>query len=457
MTGIYLAAAHKSSGKTTLAIGLSAAFRALNKSIQTFKKGPDYIDPLWLAKASGTACYNLDFYVDSKQEILSNFYSHSVSKDISLIEGNKGLYDGLTLDGTDSNAALANLLNLPVLLVIDCTGITRGIAPLLLGYQQFQKPEVSFAGVILNKVGGSRHETKLINACKEYTGFKVFGALGKSKDLIIEERHLGLVPSNENQKAQKIIDNLAAKISESIDLKSILNSAAKIKEPAELNATAPAKSEYQGLSIGIVRDAAFGFYYQSDIDRLKSRGVIIKYFSIIQDENIPEVDGIFLGGGFPETHMAAISANTKILKELSARINDGRPVYAECGGMMILARSLTWKEKKLPMANVIQADCIMHEKPFGRGYVTVKVNSGHPWKIQPDKEIKAHEFHYSRLCNFSENYNYAYTVERGTGIKDKQDGLIYKNLLASYAHFKDGANFHWIDEFLEFCLQLKKS
>ena len=207
MNRLLISAAHKSSGKTTISIGLAQALSARGQKVQTFKKGPDYIDPMWLSAATGRACRNLDFYLMQAEEIRNLFAQHAQDADLSIVEGNKGLYDGLELDGSNSNAALAKLLGMPVVLVLDTRGVIRGVAPLLLGYQAFD-PHVKIAGVILNHVGGSRHEAKLRAVVEHYTDIPVLGMVQHNKALNIDERHLGLLPANEAQKAnQQIVEN----------------------------------------------------------------------------------------------------------------------------------------------------------------------------------------------------------------------------------------------------------
>ena len=214
----YLSAAHKSSGKTTLSIGLCAAFSGEHGlTVQPFKKGPDYIDPLWLAAAAGRPCFNLDVFMESPEANRRLFQRHMPGADIGIIEGNKGLFDGISTDGSDSNAAMAGLLGAPVILVIDTRGMTRGIAPLLHGYATFDT-EVGIAGVILNQVGGARHEAKLRAAVETYTDIPVVGAVRKNRDLVIDERHLGLMPSNEHREARRIIERIAAAIADGVDL-----------------------------------------------------------------------------------------------------------------------------------------------------------------------------------------------------------------------------------------------
>lgn len=349
----YISAAHKSSGKTTLSIGLSAALAESN-TIQTFKKGPDYIDPIWLKQASENPCFNLDFYTMSANEITDKFNQHAV--DFRLIEGNKGLYDGLDKKGTDSNAALANLLKTPVILVVDCTGITRGIAPLLLGYQQFNQPNVNISGVILNKIGGARHESKLIAAVEHYTDIPVIGAIHKNPEINIDERHLGLIPSNEFSETEALIKKIKTVVQSSINL--------EFFKPSPFKNTLPAHhKKLFNLTIAVAKDAAFGFYYDDDLQDFENFGATIVYFSPLNDKKLPDnIDGLFLGGGFPETSANQLSENQSLLKDLNQKITNGLPTYAECGGLMILTNRIIDDNQAYPMAKIINADCVMQKK-----------------------------------------------------------------------------------------------
>ncbi|MBT4218980.1 MAG: cobyrinate a,c-diamide synthase, partial [Rhodospirillaceae bacterium] len=236
MSHILISAAHKSSGKTTISIGLAAALRRRDMKVQTFKKGPDYIDPMWLARASWRTCHNLDYYTMDKDEILSTFARFSRGSDIAIIEGNKGLYDGLDLDGGNSNAALAILVGAPVVLVIDARGMTRGVAPLILGYQAFNK-DLNIAGIILNKVGGSRHEEKLRTIIEHFTDVPVVGIVHRDERLVITERHLGLTPSNEDSHADDKIDAIVDLIEAQVDIDKIIEIAEKASKQ-----TPPARS-----------------------------------------------------------------------------------------------------------------------------------------------------------------------------------------------------------------------
>jgi cobyrinic acid a,c-diamide synthase len=464
MSRILISAAHKSSGKTTISIGLCAALKARGKTVQPFKKGPDYIDPMWLTAATGRACRNLDFYLMSPDEIVSAFRQHSGGADISLVEGNKGLYDGLDLEGGNSNAALARLLRAPVVLVIDARGMTRGIAPLILGYQAFDR-EVNIAGVILNRLGGARHESKLRAVIEHYTDVPVIGAVHDDPGLEIVERHLGLMPSNEAEAAARRVAEIGERVGAQVDLDRLLAVAASAPPLPEkgLSAespTSPAAPAGPSVRIGWARDKAFGFYYADDLDALRAAGAELVPIDTLNDPHLPEVDGLFIGGGFPELFLEALEANASLRRDIRDFVEGGKPVYAECGGLMYLARSIEWRGERREMVGVIPGDAVMHEKPVGRGYVRMRETGQHPWPTAGGGEVvrRAHEFHYSSLDNLERGREiaFAYEVERGTGIDGRNDGIIYKNLLASYAHFRSLRDYNWAERFVAFVRQVKE-
>lgn len=462
MASFYISAAHKSSGKTTLSIGLSAAIRQRGLRLQTFKKGPDYIDPIWLSQASGAPCYNLDFYTSGHSFILDQFNRYSTRKDAALVEGNMGLYDGMALDGSDSNAAMARLLQLPVVLVVDCTGSSRGIAPLLNGYQQFDQ-EIQFAGVILNKLAGQRHESKIRNVIDAYTDFNILGAVHRNAEIQLTERHLGLIPSNEMaEESVAIIELLASQVNQSIDMDRLLEikAAGTYKTYPEQPAASSA-GHRAGTRIAIARDAAFGFYYPDDIERFEELGVEMVPFNALKDPQLPEdIDGLFIGGGFPETQVQQLSANRSLLKDIQLAITRGLPSYAECGGLMYLCSELIDEQGSHPLCNVIPASVSMHTRPQGRGYVQLEVNAEHPWyqnKTTSFAKLQAHEFHYSSLNDLSTQLEYAYSIKRGTGIDRINDGIIMHNLVASYTHLRQTDRCSWVDDFVSFVNQCKES
>jgi len=455
MNRVLISAAHKSSGKTTVSIGICAALTARGHSVQPFKKGPDYIDPMWLSQASGRACRNLDLYMMNHEEVVSTFIRNS--SEFNLVEGNKGLYDGLALDGSNSNAALAHLLKLPVVLVIDARGMTRGIAPLILGYQAFDK-NIIIAGVILNNLGGSRHESKLREVIEHYTDVPVIGAIQHNKKLTIIERHLGLMPSNESQEATARIEDLGAAVESQVDLDKLLLISRQKPLSTPQTATITTFPSPHKIRIGVARDSAFGFYYADDFDAMVEAGAEIIPFDTIKDSSLPAVDAVFIGGGFPEVFAAELEANFSMRESIKQAIDSGMPAYAECGGLMYLSRQITYKGHTHSMVGAIPGDVVMHDKPVGRGYVSLTENADHPWQSGSidNQCIKGHEFHYSSLENLPNDSRFAYRVTRGHGIDGKHDGYIKNNLLASYAHLRSTSAYSWATRFVATARQIKK-
>ena len=415
MSRLFISAAHKSSGKTSVSIGLCAALTASGKTVQAFKKGPDYIDPQWLGRASKRDCINLDFYTMEQDEILAAMANYSHDADLSIIEGNKGLYDGLDLDGSNSNAALAKLTKTPVVLVLDARGMTRGIAPLILGYQAFDE-DISIKGVILNQLGGSRHEEKLRKVIEHYTDVEVVGAIHKDNRFDIDERHLGLIPSQEDPYSNKKIELLKLAITEQVNLENLLNiadTAPELNMPAIPPTPITAHADHH-VTIGIVRNQAFCFYYPDDLAALEQAGAQLVDIDTLTDSKLPDIDGLFIGGGFPETHMEQLEANSSIRDDIRQAIENNLPVYAECGGLMYLSRSIQWDGTKHVMVGTIPADIIMEKTPQGRGYVQLHETSRGLWPARTEHNIAAHEFHYSRFENLDKNARFAFEVLRGT-------------------------------------------
>jgi cobyrinic acid a,c-diamide synthase len=452
MSQIFISAAHKSSGKTTITLGLCAALRARGLKVQPFKKGPDYIDPMWLGRAAGRSCHNLDFYTMARDEIVDTVAYYARGSDISIIEGNKGLYDGLDLDGSNSNAALAKLLEAPVVLVLDARGMTRGIAPLILGYQSFDS-DIHIAGVILNQLGGSRHEAKLRAVIEHYTDVAVLGAVSRNHDMEILERHLGLIPSNEQDDAQRQIETIGTKMAEQVDLDRLVEIASGSPLPPAPHKSPLSIGSIGGeLRIGIARDEAFGFYYPGDLEAMQQAGAELVPIDMLHDAGLPEIDGLFIGGGFPESRMEQLQDNRVMRQAILDAIEAGLPTYAECGGLMYLARRLVWNGKSCEMVGAIPADAVMHKRPQGRGYVRLRQTAALPWPASDNgsDEIAAHEFHYSALENLDPPAAYAFDVVRGAGIDGRHDGYVYKNLLACYTHQRTTRSNCWTGRFLRF-------
>ncbi len=458
MSRLFLSATRKSSGKTTIAVGLCAALAKRGFKIRPFKKGPDYIDPMWLSRAAGNPCINLDFHTMDANEILGTYTRarHATAADggLAVIEGNKGLFDGLDPAGGDSNAALAKVLDAPVLLVLDATGMTRGIAPLLLGYQAFD-PALKISGVILNNVGGARHETKLRAAVETYTDIPVLGAVHADRDLKIAERHLGLITDRENT-AAGVIHNIAAAVTAQVDLNAVC-AIAERAAPFAPCSSPPRKTQPADVTIAIARDAAFGFYYADDLSAFATHGARLLPFDLMNDATLPEADGLYIGGGFPETHGPALSRNRAMCTAVKRFVERGGPVYAECGGLMYLAQSVTWSGKTCGMAAAIPVQIEMSESPVGRGYVVLEETGDGLWPAAHNDDaaadiadIAAHEFHYSRVTGLADNARFAYRVKRGYGINGRFDGLVHGNALANYSHFRNTAANPWVGRFVAF-------
>ncbi|MCB2263458.1 MAG: cobyrinate a,c-diamide synthase [Candidatus Thiosymbion ectosymbiont of Robbea hypermnestra] len=450
MAHLYLSAAHKSSGKTTVSIGLCRELRRLGASVQPFKKGPDYIDPLWLGQAAGRACLNLDFHTMEPGEISEGFARALAGADVGLLEGNVGLFDAVDLRGNHSNAELAKRLRAPVVLVLDAQGMGRGIAPLLLGYLAFD-PGLDIAGVILNKVGGARHETNLRRVLEHYTDLPLLGAIQRTDEIRISERHLGLMPSNEAAGANAQIERIRGLIAAQVDVPRVWEIARSAPLPAAVPAASPAApAAGEPVRIAIARDAAFGFYYPDDLAALTRAGAELIDFSPVRDPQPPEADGLFIGGGFPEFRLRELSENRSMRAAVRDFVASGGAVYAECGGLMYLCRALHWGERQGDLCGVLNADVVMHERPQGRGYVRLRETPAFPWPGAPAeaREIKAHEFHHSAIPNPDPAWTFGYRVLRGQGIDGRHDAVVHKNLVAAYSHLRDVGGNGWAGRFV---------
>lgn len=442
VVGHYIAAPWRSSGKSMVSMGLARIAARRSFGVQTFKKGPDYIDPLWLKAASLNSCYNLDPYLQNPNEINHLFQQHI--NDVVLTEGTMGLHDGLATDGSDSNAAIATQLGLPVLLVVDCRGMHRSTAALLNGLTQFD-PKVRFSGVILNRLKSDRHASKIENAINEYCDLNVLGAIHECQSLSIDERELGLLPAPDHPEANSHIDNVADALQATCDIDRLFEK--NMKTEVKLAAKHDTPTTSRPMTVGIARDEAFHFYYEDDLETLRSRGVQLVEFSPIRDPLPHNLDGLLLGGGFPERHAAALASNHTCAKAIAKAISGGLPVRAECGGLMYLCQSMEIDNVAWPMVGAIDGVVSMHNKPQGRGYVRLKVNQYLTNTEYPDT-LYGHEFHHSKI-HFDEAQSYLYQIERGFGIDGQSDGVCVNNVIASYAHLRHTEKTPWVDWFLE--------
>ncbi len=449
---------HGSAGKTTLSIGLGRYYTNKGLKVQPFKKGPDFIDPIWSTAATGVSCRNLDFFM-MEDRIMETFIRYAMNADLSFLEGNKGLFDGVDTQGSNATSAMARLLKAPVVLVVDSGKMTRGIAPLLIGYKSFE-PDIDIAGVIMNRVSGARHEGKLRAAVEYYTDIPVLGALPRDQGMEITERHLGLIPASEDGKAEGLIEALERYVADGVDTERILKIAEKAAnlpaEGAEYSRPVIELTGKKTIRIGIARDEAFCFYYPENLEALEERGCELVFFSPLHDEGLPEVDGLYIGGGFPEQFAAELAKNTAIKDAIHNAIINGIPAYAECGGLMYLSERLRLLDgSSHDMVGAVPAGIRMDRKPSGRGYMIIKTSADKErhegWRIPPGLEVKAHEFHYSRLEDetVSAAMDFSYDVVRGYGVNGSFDGIRVKNLLASYMHLHHYGAPWWADSFVE--------
>ena len=417
------------SGKTVVTIGLCRALKRKGLTVQPFKKGPDYIDPSWLTAATERSCRNLDFFLIPKDKLLDSFQRACREADVSIIEGAMGLYDGLDFVEYGSTAQVARLLNSPILLVVNTTRMTGSIAAMVTGYQHFE-PDIPIAGVILNHVSGARHESKLKTAVEQHCGIPVVGSIPKDPDLLISERHMGLVPSLEIEESEMIIDRMGRKMEVYLDLDTILSIARGFHSDFKSQSVDLVKRPIT-VKIGVILDSAFHFYYPENFEALNRAGAELIFINSLKDR-LPEIDGLYIGGGFPEFFLEELEGNHQLQQDIANGVERGLPLYAECAGLMYLCRSISWKDRSYKMVGVIPADVELSEKPQGHGYVIAEVVEENPL-FPVGLTLRGHEFHHSGLLPLHD-LPCVYRIKRGKGIASKRDGIVYKNLFASYMH-----------------------
>jgi cobyrinic acid a,c-diamide synthase len=436
---IMLAGPGGDCGKTFAAIGLAAAWREEGIRIAPFKKGPDYIDAAWLTLAAGVPARNLDTWMMGSQAVLNSFAHHSVPDGVNLVEGNRGLHDGE--GGTHSSAELSKLLKIPVVLIIPAVKTTRTAAAIALGLKMMD-PQVEIAGVIINRVANSRQEKVIRAAVEEFAGVPVLGAIPRIQDEPLPSRHLGLVTPEELLQSRRVVGSAARIISQSVDmcrLRQIAESAVPLEIPAE--PTVPDPPRFRGVKIGFFQSPAFTFYYPENLEAIENSGALLSPIDPINDRELPELDALYIGGGFPETHAALLSANTGFLSSVARASENGLPIWAECGGLIFLCRSVVWNGIRYPMAGVFPADISLNTRPAGHGYEEAMVDQPNPF-IGTGAVLRGHEFHYSRLEKAG-SIETAFAVIRGTGLGGGRDGLVYKNVLASYLHIHASGTPEW--------------
>jgi cobyrinic acid a,c-diamide synthase len=477
---LILAGLSGGAGKTIISLSLCRALTDIGLRVQPFKKGPDYIDAAWLGLAARRETSNLDPFMMPGDSLVRLFLRESVSADMALIEGNRGLFDGKDTSGSCSTAELARLLQTPVVLIINCTKMTRTVAALILGCRTFE-PNLRLAGVILNRTAGQRHKTILRQCIEQYTDVPVVGILPKIKPDPIPERHMGLVSDQECAEAEATLSKLATIARDCLDIETIRKIAASVssiplpdpaqghlreccftavlcpkggakslpvQQPSQTDnqaAQSAPKASRQGdarfpsitkdiVRIGVVRDAALWFYYRENLEELRRNGAELVELSLLSPAPWPKLHGLYLGGGFPETQAEQLTRNETTRTLVYKLAGQGLPIYAECGGFMYLGQSLICRETVYPMAGVFPVQTMLCAKPQGHGYTVAKVVHPNPFHAV-GLEFTGHEFHYSKCVTpLPPEMSFALEMQRGNGIDQNRDGLIFRNTFACYTH-----------------------
>jgi len=449
------------SGKTILSLGLLGSLAKKGFKIAAFKKGPDYIDAKWLGFAAGADCYNLDPYLMDKKIICASYLTHIRDADIAIVEGNRGLYDGVDEFGSCSTAELAKLLNLPVVLVIDCTKITRTVAALVLGCKLFDQ-DVNICGCVLNQVARHRHESIVTKTIERYTDIKVLGALPRLKQDPLPMRHLGVLPCEEHPKAKEVLDVVTKLVEENTDIDALISSASLSKDlvwPLTTDSLYPISEDgyLRRVKIGIFRDAAFQFYYPENFEALKAQGADLYFLNAFETDDISFLDALYIGGGFPETQASRLVERQGLFKAIKEFVEQGKPIYAECGGLMFLGEKISFKGIDYDMVGIFPWTFSVGRRPQGHGYTILEVEKDSGFYKKGDI-IKGHEFHYSKPVNLEEkkdNVVFTCKVKRGHGFDGRVEGALYKNVFGTYTHIHALSKPCWAKRFIELALKIR--
>ena len=431
--GVLIAGLRGGSGKTLISLGLVAAWRKAGRDVAPFKKGPDYIDAAWLTAAAGAPCRNLDLFLMSRQAASRSFLSATDGADAAVVEGNRGLYDGMDAAGSYSTAELAKLLRIPVVLTVDCTKATRTVAAMVLGCQRLD-PEVPIAGVILNQTAGPRHEAVLREAVGGSCDLPVLGAVRRIPRQSLPERHLGLVPPQEHGGRAVAIQAVTDIAERYLDLEALWQLAQRAGDPERPRILTQTEARSPSVRIGVFRDQAFQFYYPENLEALAREGARMVEISPLSDPELPEVDALYIGGGFPETAAQQLADNEPFRGSLLRAIERGLPVYAECGGAVYLGETLRFEDKEFPMTAALPARFSFQSKPQGHGYTILECVDENPF-CRVGESIRGHEFHYTYMQpQHTDELRFAFRVRRGHGFDGQRDGLCHHNVMACYTH-----------------------
>ncbi|MDD3813443.1 MAG: cobyrinate a,c-diamide synthase [Desulfocapsaceae bacterium] len=453
--GIVIAGLAGGSGKSVVSVGLTALLARQGKKVVPFKKGPDYIDAGWLKLAAGGSCYNLDPFLMGEEVIRRSFLVHSSGADRVIVEGNRGLYDGVNPEGGYSTAELALSLKMPVLLVVNCTKTTRTVAAMVLGCQKLDE-RVDIRGVVLNQIGTDRHRSIVTQAVETYTGLPVLGSVPRMKRDIFPMRHLGVTPHQEYEGSGAAMDFLVATMQEHLDLERIEEIMAPVGQPMTSGSEILARNPSR-LRIGILMDAAFQFYYSENLEALERLGAELVMIDALTASALPVLDGLYIGGGFPETSAGELAANAGFRQSIKQAAEAGLPIYAECGGLIYLGESIVLEGQEYPLAGIFPIRFGMSKKPQAHGYSVFEVDGANPFYSQ-GAEIKGHEFRYSTILEWQGRpEQLALKMSRGQGFMAGRDGLTMNNVLALYTHVHADGTPEWAEGFMNRCRRQKEA
>lgn len=455
---IVIAGDRSSSGKTTIVAGLLSALVRMGLKVQAFKVAMDYIDPSYHTWITGRFCRNLDGYLMSESRVLEIFDHAAMDADIAVIEGVRGLYEGYEGDA-GSTAQIAKMLRAPVILVVDARSITRSAAALVRGYMDYDR-DVQIRGVILNKLGGERHADKATREIERYAGVPVVGAIQRNDEMHLAMRHLGLVPVTEGRLRHHGFAERVSRIREivemSLDIKRLIEIAGDAGDLKKVEPDLYLRNDRGlGLRVGVAQDEAFNFYYRDNLELIELAGADVVPFSPIHDSRIPEVDGLYIGGGYPELYAEDLSRNRSMMSSICDAQTDGMPVYAECGGLMYMCRELEWGHDKESYQMVGLVPALARK---GRRRIVSYVNGAFVTDTCIGRRgdgFMGHEFHHSELV-VDGDVRYAIKLSRGTGISNGMDGITEGRMIASYSHLHSASYRGFPDIFLEACREYRR-
>ncbi|KUO49747.1 MAG: cobyrinic acid a,c-diamide synthase [Desulfitibacter sp. BRH_c19] len=449
---LMIAGVQSGVGKTTVTLGLLSALKRRGIRVQPFKVGPDYIDTGLHYHAAGLKSHNLDSWMGSEEVVKSIFIKNAQEAELAIIEGVMGLFDGAKgerLKGSSAHVALT--LGVPVVLVVNVKGMARSCVALVKGYKEYVQG-LNLKGVILNNAGSAYYKTVLTAALQEELGVKVLGCLSRNNKITMPERHLGLLPAEENSELNYAINLMADLVEQEVDIDGLLE-IAKNAGPMEFKWTG--QKLYKNVTIGVAKDQAFTFYYQDSLDYLQELGAKLVYFSPLKDSSIPDVDGLYIGGGFPEIFIKELSENQAMINSLHNADKRSLPIFAECGGFMYLTKKVVdFEGNSWPGVGLIPAQVKMTNRLAALGYVKATALKKSIFAEVGD-EVKGHEFHYSAMSGIGEGDS-AFSLVGGKGADLRRDGYAKENLMASYVHLHLRSNPKIALNFINICWEYKE-